>query len=65
MFAYLKKHMNSEIVFDLVVTIDATDSSVDLAETNVSVEEEFTNAGFSVETERNIPVLEICSKSRL
>ena len=56
---------DSDIVFDLVVTIDATDSSVDLAETNVSVEEEFSNAGFSVETERNIPVSEFCSKSRL
>ena len=56
---------DSDIVFDLVVTIDATASSVDLAETNVSVEEEFSNAGFSVETERNIPVSEFCSKSRL
>ena len=43
---------DSEIVFDLVVTIDATESEVDLAETNVSVEDEFTSSGFSVETER-------------
>ena len=45
---------DEEIEMELIVTVDATESSVDLEETNADVVADFESQGVSAESESNI-----------